>query len=295
MPSLRILQSASAGTGATQRVGPSEQDTTKAQFHSHFCSVCAAGTGVCLAGTFCSPLLKAQTLHEIDGSDCLFGLCCVSQVMTRNYVTAVYDVHTTHPGWQCLGATFLPCCATIQQYAHVRSSPQPELPPLNDKFKTTKAQRTGCTTRGSVCNDPMNFLGNAFFSWSESAMLASALLGTPFWVSYLCSNYCATHHFLRKNYGVPGSDLEEDCLEPTVCCACCCCTLVFCPECCCPFATCPAAYFAQQRHNERAVIRDAGRAAPTLMPDAAAIEYTTLFEAINPVILDEPQFSTARL
>ena len=295
MPSLRLLTVGTAG-GPAHRVGPSETETTKQQYYSHFCNVGAAGPGVCLAGFLCFPCLKAQTLHDIDGSDRLFSVCCVSQVMARNYVNAAYHLRANQPGWQCLGATFLPCCATIQQYAHVhKGAPRPELPPLNDKYKTTKQQRLGCSNRGSVCEDPMNFLGHAIFSWSESAMLASALLGTPFWVSYCCSNYCATHHFFRKNYGVPGSDVYEDCVEPCLCCCCCCTSSLVCPECCCLVSMGPASYFAQQRHNERAVIREAGKTSPQFLPETQTVEYTSLFEAINPIITDEPQFTDVAL
>lgn len=250
MPSIRLLQSRAA-SGA-ERIGPSEMEAPNSQFHSHFCNACVLGPSVCLAGFLCSPCLKAQTLHDMDDSDRLFSLCCVSQVMARSYVAKAYDIETVYPGWQCLGASCAPCCATIQIYAHVQNSNKPDLPPPNESYKTTVTKRLGLSAEDNVCRDPINFLGNAFFSWSESAMLASAMLGTPFWVSYLCSNYCSTHHVFRKNYGVPGEDVYEDCLEPSACVLCCCCSVAFCAECCCPAALLPATSLHQRSHRHRA-------------------------------------------
>lgn len=108
-------------------------------------------------------------------------------------------------------------CETFLKMLFLRHSGKPlNIPSTNNSFLATTG---GCPVScgQSVCNDPCNCLMMALTSPCTSASLGAQVTGFPFWMHLFCGGFYLNHHVIRKNFGVPGSDMQSGCFEPVCC------------------------------------------------------------------------------
>ena len=216
----------------------------------------------------CSQCVMGSALAKMEGNDacdvCTFHTCCTSAPMARNYLRVSYGIKG-YPGWECLAALLFAPCSAAQMMGHVmKAGPPSNLPPQNPEFNDNFGGLPS-DWKDTVCLDPVNMLCITCFAPCEQASHVSTASGLPVWLSLLCSNYCASHHILRVNYGAPGNVCWGDCWEPLLC-------LYILPPI--PFAgICTCFYTAQQMENERAWIKKSNDlGTPRLMLNYAPVE-----------------------
>lgn len=233
-------------------------------------------------------LVAGLALSEMEGGGvCCFHTFCASLPISRAYMREVYGVHGS-PGWDlCAGMCCRPCVAT-QMLSHVRvlgAAPNfPEVnPDLAANYGGLPAQCKECS-----CMDPCHMLHTLLCCQCESASHLAAATGLPMWLPICYSCYCYNHHIIRRNFGVPGSSMYNDCVEPFFCCWLGLQFVVVFPLiiCCC--------YYTQMLENERMLIKRAAHDGMPRLLLGSSIGADIAAVGEQPAVDEQPGFDEER-